>query len=840
MRRFILVAAALLVVALLVVALRPTPTELARQAPVAGAEVGAADLQGRRGALVDQIVFTRETDIGRVAGLIEAGTHQVFTQGISSTTVFHRVRDSLATTYDFAFGTSSELTLNPAGPEFANGELNPFHVPAIREALNRLVNRRYIAEEIFGGLAVPRFLPLTTAFPDYARLAGVARELELRYAHDPQAARAAIDREMETLGARFTAGRWTYRNAPVRLIVLIRTEDERRRVGDYVANLLEDLGFAVERRYRTAEEASRLWIATDPRAGHWHLYTGGWISTVIQRDQAQNFSDFYTPRGRAEPLWQAYRPVPEFDALAERLQRRDYRSWEERQAMMARALELSMQDSVRVWLIDQLNVSPRAANVEVAIDLAGGLSGSALWPYTVRYTDRVGGQMVFGTPGLLTEPWNPVAGSNWIFDQMLIRATDDPVVIPDPFTGLFWPQRLTTAEVTVQQDVPVGRTLDWLSLDTAAEIVVPEDAWVGWDAAAGRFVTVGEQYPDGVTARTRVRVHYEDEFFERRWHDGSRLSLADLVLPWILAFERADEASPLFDVAHLPTFEAFVRHFRGWRIVSRAPLVIEVYSDQIFPDAESIVAARAPAPGPWHTLFLGILAERSGELAFSANKADRLQVAWMSLVAGPSLPILARHLRSASERELVPYPTVLADFLGKNEVGERYRALAEWHRQRGHFWVGNGPFQLHSVHPIEGSVVLRRFADFPDPADKWLRFSRPEVPELDLDGPMVVQAGEAAEFRVNVTFEGRPYAREAIEDVQYLLFDGRGELAERGEAEALDDGLWRVSLAPHAVAALAAGANSLEIAVTSRRVALPAFVSHVFATVPGDGRGAGR
>lgn len=840
MRRFVLMAAALLVVAVLGVVLRPAPSEPARQPPVTGTQVGKPDLQGRRGALVDQIVFTRETDIGRVVGLIEAGTHQAFTQGISSTTVFHRVRDSLATHYDFAFGTSSELTLNPAGPEFANGELNPFYVPAIREALNRLVNRRHIAEEIFGGLAVPRFLPLTTAFPDYARLADVARALELRYAHDPQAARAAIHREMEALGARYTAGRWTYRNAPVRLIVLIRTEDARRRVGDYVANLMEDLGFAVERRYRTAEEASRLWIASDPRAGHWHLYTGGWIATVIQRDQAQNFSDYYTPRGRAEPLWQAYRPAPEFDALAERLQRRDYRSWGERQAMMGRALELSLQDSVRVWLVDQLNVSPRAANVEVAIDLAGGLSGSALWPYTVRYTDRVGGHMVFGTPGLLTEPWNPVAGSNWIFDQMLIRAIDDTVVLPDPFTGLFWPQRITRAEVTVQQDVPVGRTLDWLSLDTAADIAVPADAWIGWDAAAGRFVTVGERFPDGVGARTRVRVEYQEDLFEHRWHDGTRHSLADFVLPWILTFERAGDASPLFDVAYLPTFEAFQRHFRGWRIVSRAPLVIEIYSDQIFPDAESIVAARAPGPAPWHTLFLGILAERGGELAFSANKADRLQVGWMSLVAGPSLAVLARHLRDASERELVPYPTALEDFLGDGEVAGRYRALAEWYRQRGHFWVGNGPFQLHSVHPIEGSVVLRRFPDFPDAADKWLRFARPEVPELDLDGPMVVQAGEAAEFRVLVTFEGRPYAREAIDAVQYLLFDGRGELAARGEAVALADGLWRVALAPETLAALGVGANSLEIAVTSRRVALPAFASHVFATVPGSGRGAER
>ncbi|MGM0783961.1 MAG: ABC transporter substrate-binding protein [Pseudomonadota bacterium] len=841
MRRLLFASAALLLLGVVVVALRP-PDSSSSTTGEQGQVVDESALAERRGALVDRVVFTGEDEPGRVTGLIETGAQQVFTQGISSPAVFRRLRDSLAIDYDLSYGTSSELTLNPAGPELADGSLNPFHVPAIREALNRLVDRDYIAQELYGGLAEPRFLPLSTAFPDYARLADVARELELRYAHDPQAASEVIRREMEALGAQFRDGQWRYAGEPVRLTVLIRTEDERRLVGDYVANLLEGLGFAVERRYRTAEEASRIWIATDPQAGQWHLYTGSWITIEIQRDQAEVFSFYYTPRGRAEPLWQAYEPTPAFDELAGRLLRRDYRDWEERQSMMARALELAMQDSSRIWLVDQLNASARASNVEVAVDLAGGLSGSALWPYTLRYSDRVGGQMVFGTPGLLTEPWNPVAGSNWIFDRMIMRATQDPVALPDPFTGLYRPQRIAEAEVTVQEDVTVERTLDWLSVATKERIEVPEAAWIDWDGEAGRFVSIGEKHDEPVTARTKVRIRYDDALFEQRWHDGSRLSLADFVLPWALSFDRADEASALYDEAHLPTFEAFQRHFRGWHIVSRNPLVIEVYSDQIFPDAENLVARRAPTPQPWHALALGIFAERNGELAFSSNKADRLRVDWMSLVAGPSVPILARHLERARERDAHPYPGVLDELLDEEEIAARYRALADWHDQRGHFWIGNGPFQLDSVHPVEGSLVLERFDDFPDPADKWLGFSRPAIPELELGGPLVVEAvsgetadGRAASFELAVTLAGEPYPPESIEGVQFLLFDGRGTLVERGEAEPHADGRWRIELSKPALASLGVGANSLEVAVTSRRVALPAFASHVFATVPPGG-----
>lgn len=797
-----------------------------------GQPATAEELRERRGALVDEVIFTRQQDVGQVVGLIERGSHQVFVQSINRPALLQRLRDSAASAYDLSYGSSVELSFNPYGPKFSDGRLNPFAVPAMREAINWLVNRRHVAEEIYGGLAVPRYLPLNTAFPDYARLAETARELELHYAHDPARAREVMRREMRALGAQLVHGQWLYNGAPVRLNLLIRNDDERRRVGDYLANLLENEGFPVLRLYRTAEEASRIWIAGDPAGGRWHIYTGAWVSTLIQRDQAENFSFFYTPRGRPEPLWQAYRPAPDFDALAERLERREYNDWDERQALMRRALVLSMRDSARVWLVDRINVWPRARDVTLAVDLAGGIPGAALWPYTLGRAGRQGGRVVVGVPSVLTEPWNPVAGSNWIFDQMITRALNDPPLLPDPFTGLFLPQRIERAEVTVQRDAPVIRTLDWLRLETAAEIRVPADTWVAWDGPAQRFRTAGETAPDGLTARTRVRVYYEPAFLQRNWHDGSPKSLADVVLPWIIAFERANPDSPLFDPAHVPAFEAFLRHFRGWRIVSEAPLILEIFSNQIHLDAETIVAHRTPGLTPWHVLALGILAEREGSLAFSSNKADRLRVDWLSLVSGPSLPVLERQLGRAAQAGYLPYAATLERFVTAAEIGARYRALAHWHAARRHFYVGNGPFYLHSVHPVEGSVVLRRFADFPDPADRWLRLAEPEIPQLRLDGPVVVAHGEPASFRLDITLAGAPYPRAAIQEARYLLFDADGRLVRRGKAEYLELGRWRVQVDGAALAALPPGANSLEVAVTSDRVALPAFASHAFATIP--------
>ena len=790
------------------------------------------DLATRRGGLLDEIVFATETDTARLSGLISDGAFQLTAQGVSDPSMFQRIRDSALIDYDMSFGGSVELTLNPAGPTFRDGTLNPFHVPAIREAMNWLIDRRFIAEEIYGGLARPRSLPIGTAVPDFARVAASARAIELRYRHDPARALAVIDAEMQALGAERQGGIWHHDGRPVTLRMVIRSDDNRRQVGDHVANLLEGAGFRTERLYRGPEEASRIWIASDPAAGQWHIVTGAWISTLVRRDSSDDFDFYYTPRGRPDPLWQAYTPAPEFDRVASRLAEGDFADLEERAALMTRALDLAMQDSTRIWLVDQSQIGPRAADIQVASDLAGGVRGSQIWPLTLRFADRTGGQARVAMPSVLTEPWNPVAGTNWLFDRMVLRALNDSSVLPDPFTGLHRPQRLARAELTVREGTPVSVTLPWVTLDQAEEITVPDDAWIAWDEGEGRFLTVAETGQQGLSARTRTVLHYGPEFFDRPWHDGSTVSLPDVLVSWALSFTRANPDSPHFDPSHVPVFEVFERQFRGWRIVSEDPFVLEVYSDQISLDAETMIAQRTASVLPWHVIGLAMQAEARGELAFSSAKADRLDAEWLSLVAGPSLPILDRRLEDARDAGLIPFPNLLGPHLTEEEITQRHDNIAAWRAARRHFQIGDGPYLLHSVHPIEGALVLRHFPDFPDPAGRWLGFAAPPVPVLDLDGPLIVARDEDARFTVQASFAGDPIAADDIEAARFLLFDGDGTLVEEGDVTEIGSGSWEVRLTPAQIAALGMGPNSLEVVFTSRHVAMPVFASQPFATVP--------
>ncbi len=822
-----------------VVAPESTPQAITSQ--VEAEFVGTPTTQpiGRTGAWLDALIFVEEPSAEAAITRLGAGDMDLYAYPVADPEILGLVQEDRNLVYSESVGSYNELMFNVSGPVLGTGELNPFAKPKIREAMNWLVDRDYIVTEILGGLGIAKYIPITGVFPDYARLADVTRVLEAKYAHDPEEAQEVITREMEALGAERVDGKWFYGGEPVQIRFIIRTEDERHEYGDYVANLLEDLGFTVERLYKTSAEASPLWLRGDPANGEWHLYTGAWISTAISRDQGGNFDFFYTPRGLPFPWWQALTPTPEFEEIADRLKRNDFATLEERAELLARALPLALEDSSHVWLYDQTGFTPRRAEVDVTADLAAGVAGSVLWPYTLRRTGEVGGTMVVGMPSILTESWNPIAGTNWLYDLALIGATGDYAVISDPFTGLNLPQRLESAESYVQEGLPVAGSLAWMSLEYVEENVVPEDAWVDWDAEAQAFLSAGEVYTQQQTAKLRLVCRYRDDLFDTLWHDGSNFSIGDVVMTMILEFDRSKETSSIFDKTTVPAFDSFMTSFKGWRIAQQDPLVVEYYTDVYSMDAEN-GASNLPCgypqfshgPGAWHVLAVGILAEMDGELAFSANKSDLLGIEWMSYVAGPSLNILSTHLDQAAADNYIPYAPTMSQYITAEEAQFRWANYQQWYRQHSHFWVGNGPYFLERALPMEGTVILKRFPDFPDPADKWSAYTTPRIAEVQIDGLDQVSIGNAAAYDVHITFQNEPYAIADIAEVKYLVFDARGELALSGIAQAVEDGLYRVTLSGEQTASLEAGSNRLEVAVVPLVVSIPTFESFRFVASP--------
>lgn len=950
----------------------------------------------RNGAWLDTVIMIAEPSMESAVARIIADDIDVYAQSGEEAEAFATVQEE-GLSYVNTVGSYKEITFNPV-KDLNDGTLNPWGIPAVREAVNKLVDRDYIAQEIMGGLGLPKTLPLTGVFPDYANFAAVARELETMYAYDPEAAGETINNAVVEAGAELVDGVLQFNGEPIESIFLIRTEDTRLPIGDYVANQIEEYtGITVVRDYKTSSEAAPLWLQSDPADGLWHLYTGGWITTAIDRNQVTLLGDFYTYLGwPGNPLWTAYETTDEFFEIADTLYNSLYTSVEERAELFEQGLYLAMENGNRVWLVDDLSFSPFDTDVSVTYDLAGGISGTPLAARTLRFKDQVGGEMVYAMSDLLVEPWNPLNGSNWIYDMAPMRMTGDFGTVADPYTGLALPQRVESAAIVAEEGLPIGITYDWLTLEFQPEVQVPGDAWVDWNAADQVFVTADEKltamsampametdpgsivdvavadgrfttlaaaltaaelvetlsgegpftvfaptddafaalpegtvealledipaltdillyhvvggyapaskvlemealstllgknveisldeegnpmigdamivltdvmanngvihvidavllppegdeedpaiplYPEYFTSKIKSTVTYPADMFETvKWHDGSPLSVGDFVMAMILLFDQGMEDSAIFDESQVGSLASFMSSFKGMKIASTDPLVIEYYTDNWQLDAENNVTSLYPGSvypqgeGSWDMLAIGILAETDLELAFSADKAEANDIEYMSYISGPSLEVLRAKLGTAIEETYIPYAPTLGQYITAEEAADRYDNLLGWYQQQGHFFINTGPFYLNKVFPVEKTLTLTRFQDYPDSAAKWAGFGTPKIAEVEIDGPGRVTIGEEAVFDAYVTFEGEPYASGDLKEVKYLVFDATNALVDSGTAEMVEEGLYSVTLSADATGALEAGSNKIEFIAVPLVVSVPTFEALEFVT----------
>src|SRR6266498_5027821 len=238
------------------------PTQAATAAPT------EASKTARHGGWLDEIDYS-VVDSASAISQIQAGAINFYSFTLASD-AYPAIKDAGLPSAKSA-GAYYGISLNPAVFTDTN-VLNPFSNPKIREAINWLIDRNYINQEIYAGGSLPKLFAITTQLVEYTNLIETARSLEAKYAYNPDKAKEAINTEMATLGAELGGdGKWQYKGKPVTLIFLIRPDGDgtRKPLGDYVANQLETLGFTIDRQYKKSSEAFPIWLGTKANLGKW-------------------------------------------------------------------------------------------------------------------------------------------------------------------------------------------------------------------------------------------------------------------------------------------------------------------------------------------------------------------------------------------------------------------------------------------------------------------------------------------------------------------------------------------------------------------------------------------
>jgi len=735
----------------------------------------------RRGPAAEKIIFRGVGSQDIADREIKAGRLDLFLFNLK-TEAARRLRGDPEVRLIETPATMYSILLNPAPAP--KGQLNPFSIKEVRQAMQYLVNRDEIVSTIFKGLAQPMYTFVSPFDLDYLTVFREVKSLGIRY--DPDYARATIMDAMRRAGAELVDGYWRYGGREVSLKLIYRSEDERREIGEMLRTELERLGFKVEPILLEFGPAVERVYSRDPAAFDWHIYTEGWGRGGAARYEAGSINQFCAPWIGNMPGWREvgfwqYENAT-IDEVGQRLFKGDYRSREERDELFRRMTLLCVQESVRVWVATAISVFPASPSVsQLVLDIVAG-------PRSI-YTLREAFNPKRGDGGLLVghlwvEPpggrsaWNPIGGFGDVYSVDIYRNIVDPPLSRHPASGKPIPFRASFAVETSPRE----------------SIQVPADAFI-WDASSGVWRRVGP----GVTAKSRV-VYDFSRYLGAPWHHGQPISWADILYPIYQSFDIAfNERKSRIETAIAVTLRPYLETFKGFRIVDGTRL--EVYVDYWHFEPESVAEYALPASVsmPWEVLLaMDILVFERREGAYSDTAAARFnpEFGWINLVKERVSRQLAEGvLGQLLSSRYVPEKALSIEgvhSVSTDEAAERYRATIEWFRKYRHLVIGQGPFLLERFDGPSQTAELRAFRDpsYPFSPGMWLKFaSLPRISAASpVTGELTAQSGGSLSLRLDAPEGTR---------VNYILQDvSRMRVIESGEASPGGGGVFEVQVPP--------------------------------------------
>ena len=761
------------------------------------------------GPAVDRVFF-KAFDVDRAPLDLGQGNMDLYLFGLKIGAAT-QLRGSQGIRIYEAPATTLSIILNPApAPQ---GQLNPFSILEIRQAVQRLINREFVVGDIYRGMALPMVTHLSPTDFDHLTVYDLTRETDLRY--DPELARAAIKAAMEKAGAELVDGLWRYQESTIRLKFIIRTEDERREVGDLLRNELKQVGFQVDPVYQQFAPAVFTVYSSDPVSFQWHLYTEGWGRSAPDRYDFATINSMAAPwlgnmpGWRAAGLWQYEHE--ELDQIGKRLFTGQFASLEERNELYRRATKLALDESVRIWVATIINSFPATDALEgVTEDLVAGPRA----PWTLREA-RIPGQdeLTIGHLWVWTQrtTWNPVGGMTDVYSTDIWRNLHDAPIWNHPFTGIPMPFR---AEFQVETAGPQGK------------LAVPLDA-VTLDPGTDTWQQVGA----GVQATSKVLFDYS-KYFQSSWHHGQPITMADVAYSIYQSFDIAyDTEKARIETAIAVTARPYLDTFRGFRVLDENRL--EVYVD-FWNFEESYIASYASPAGlsmPWELLYaMDTLVFEDRQGAYSDTAAARFDVPWISMVLDNDARLVRNVLRRLSRAEQLPEEILSMagpSLATAQEAQARYQAALDWFTQYGLLVVSNGPFMLTRYDPPAQFAELQAFrgAGYPFKPGDW-HFGSPELVEVAQVEAAPVQIGESRSIPVTLSGPGTLGLR-------YILYDpAEGKTVVSGEAAPGAPGQFTVELSQELTAQLPPGLYQLFLAgyssevtsMTERRVDLEVAV----------------
>ncbi len=651
---------------------------------------------------------------------------------------------------------------------------NPLAITEVRYALNWLIDRKYIVDEILGGDGDPCFTPMTPGQPGVYKYNLIASKLGMTAKGDEKKAIAAITAAIEKAAelpenkGRLVKGPkfWQFDGKDVSIKFLIRVDDPQGRVleGRYIADQIEKAGIKVERLELDRRKCIMTAYYSNPADYQWHIYTEGWGAGATRRWWDISLVQMYAPwygymPGGADPNNWNYENK-EIDDITQNTINGQFIDEKEYWDMNLRALELGIKDSVRIWVCTQLQYY--AANKDRFLSRMAYGVGDGLNHWSVKTADVKPDKNKQKTlrfteysarGALFMSAWDPIGteGFTDVYSRVLMEPMRDGGSFESPYSAEDTPWRVNWDLKKVMTKVAKDK-----DGNIVGQIDVPENAII-YDSGAKKWKTVGK----GVKAFSTGTYSFKFS----KYHNGQMESLADLLYSFAFSMEWATkdgDNDKYYDDAFASVVKPGLDTVRGWVINKDG--TITTYFDFNWPmDKNRVASSGIPAwtpltPWPIYEALAKLVAEggAASKRVYSFTPSGE-EVTEPDLLDETCASDIAAKIEEMKAAKYIP--ASITGYKTLTQVISDYDLAIKWIKEKKHAFISDGPFLMQSYDSKNNQMVMKAFRDptYPFTPYYWKNLFVAQRTRIDkVETPASPDKTKDTIINVNVSIVGYP------------------------------------------------------------------------------------
>jgi len=752
-----------------------------------------------KGSFVDEVKFIQYLDENTAFEEVRNGNLDIYYFRVSSDRI-DTVKAREGIQVFESTGGSYSILVNPSVSE----DFNPFSISELRFALNYLVDRNLIVNELIGGYGRTMISNYGIFAADYLTIIDEIESFHFKY--NPSLASQIITEELEKAGAEKIDNYWYYDGKQIEITFFIRSDDPvRKSIGEILSSELENVGFKVKKDFGDLNKAFVVVYGSNPADQKWHLYTEGWGSSGFSKYDSVGLAQMYSPwfsnmPGNNDPNYWNYEN-DYIDSITKKIYAGDFNSAEERSSLIEKATIEGVSESVRIFLASKTDQFVASNDIDGVINALGAGITTRFTPINVISDND---PVVVGVKQIYQGSWNPIGGFSDTYSNQVWLNLYDPAAFSHPYTG---------------ETIPVRTEWQVENFGNQEKILVPNDA-ITWDIGCQSWKKVGANQE----ATSKVTF----DLILGNWHHEQSMDMNDILhsiyflLEWGSELHEGDKT---YDSVYSPQAAQNAKTLIGIKPIDDD--TIEVYIDYWhFDEAEIALWATPWSSMPWELMGSMEQAVIDGKVSFSRSGAVSKSVNWLSLIVPNDANMLKEQLVEFKEIKYIP-PSLQDSEHGWQYFEQRYDAAIEWIDENGHAVISNGPFYLDNYSPESRTITINSFdsTGYPFDAGKWEEFEQIKFPKItNVEIPNVVDLKKELSVIVHTTDSSA---------IHYFISNSKGETVTSG-VKSVSNGLSEIGLTAKESLQLDVGANTLKVFASSEEALRPDVYETSFLVVEGQ------